>query len=338
MQSGVLAQVVTPRELASHGERPDLVHTTFLFDAESLGYVLEFVKSSRVPSVVTPLFEEMLPQWFDAAVGRRGKWQSAALVFGRKRMRWLFTRWHTARRRRDQNWHVQRTFLTYSHVLPDSQHAWQHLVKWFDLPDSVQHTTTPLGVDPEHFRPPEVPERLPELPIQDGFVLQVGRIEPRKNQVGLLQALQTVGLDIVLVGQTPRGGAAYRCQCEALARLRGRVHFIESVSYDHLPNLYARAGVHTLPSWSERPGLVTLEAAACGCRVVATRPGPITEYLGSAAEYCQPDDQASIRRAILDSLSRPNPDGLADKVRRQFTWQRTADITRSAYEQVLEHA
>jgi glycosyltransferase involved in cell wall biosynthesis len=129
------------------------------------------------------------------------------------------------------------------------------------------------------------------------FVLCVGRIEPRKNQLALLEALEDSPVDVVLA----TGGIAYRDDyleaCRAFRR-RGRTLYLPELSEAQLIGAYEAARVHVLPSWFELPGLVTLEALSAGCAVVASDRGTLRDHLGDAIPYAPPDDPAALRRAI----------------------------------------
>jgi glycosyltransferase involved in cell wall biosynthesis len=93
--------------------------------------------------------------------------------------------------------------------------------------------------------------------------------------------------------------------------------------------------VHALPSWRETPGLVSLEAAAAGCRIVTTELGSTRDYFGDLAWYCYPDDFASIRRAVEMAMKAPVPADLRKQVLTQYTWQRAASATLASYEKIL---
>ena len=77
-----------------------------------------------------------------------------------------------------------------------------------------------------------------------------------------------------------------------------RVQLQDSVEHAELAPLYRASKVHALPSWSETTGLVSLEAALCGCNIVTTDRGYTRDYFGDMAWYCDPYDNRSIRRAV----------------------------------------
>jgi glycosyltransferase involved in cell wall biosynthesis len=164
------------------------------------------------------------------------------------------------------------------------------------------------------------------------FVLCVGRLEPRKNQLTLLEALADDPVDVVLA----TGGYAYRDDyveaCRAFRR-RGRTLFLPSLTNEELAAAYRAARVHVLPSWYELPGLVTLEALAQECAVVSSDRGTIREYLDDAIPYAAPDDPSALRDAIEASAGW----SFATARRRaaEYTVERCAAAWLAVYDEVL---
>ncbi len=129
------------------------------------------------------------------------------------------------------------------------------------------------------------------------FVLCVGRIEPRKNQLLLLEALADDPVDVVFA----TGGVAYRTDyleaCQAFRR-RGRTLYLPALTDRELAGAYRAARVHVIASWFELPGLVTLEALRAGCPAVASDRGTVRDHLADTIPYAPPDDAPALRRAI----------------------------------------
>ena len=97
------------------------------------------------------------------------------------------------------------------------------------------------------------------------FVLSVGRIEPRKNTLGLIQAIRRLGLPLVVIGEAPPGCEDYERECRRAGL--GRVSWLGRLDHHDplLASAYAAARVFALPSWFETPGLAALEAGLAGC-------------------------------------------------------------------------
>lgn len=181
---------------------------------------------------------------------------------------------------------------------------------------------------PAHLAPTK--ESLP-----DRYLLCAGRIEPRKNQLALVEALQDLDIPLVFVGDA---GPMHRDYYRRLRRSAGpQVRFLKSHPRDQLFSLYAGALAHIAPAWYETPGLVSLEAGAAGARVVSTDRGSTREYFGEDAFYLDPGDLSSIRSAVERALASPRSPVLRERILREFTWQRAAEQTLSGYRAALAH-
>lgn len=180
-------------------------------------------------------------------------------------------------------------------------------------------------------------EANPDLFIQKygikDFVFCVGRLESRKNQLGLLKAMEDSELPLVIAG----GGFSYQPDYEKAVRQfkrRGKTIIVDRLSDQLLASAYAAARVHALPSWYELPGLVSLEAAYHGCNVVVTRNGTALDYFGDKAFYCDPNNEASILEAVNRAFNSPKKIGLQEVVMAN-TWDSVGENTLQAYNKVL---
>ena len=181
------------------------------------------------------------------------------------------------------------------------------------------------GADPARFRAEVGPA---------DFVLFVGRIEPRKNVLGLIRSVRRLGVPLVVLGDVVPGHEAYGARCRAEGRdgvtWRPRVEHDDPI----LASAYAAARVFALPSWFETPGLAALEAALAGTAVVITPLGCTREYFGAAAHYARPDRPGEIGRAI-ERAWREGPDpSLAARIGARCPWPEVARRTAEAYDQL----
>ena len=184
----------------------------------------------------------------------------------------------------------------------------------------------PNAVDAERFTP-----GLEQAPRE--YVLFSGRFEPHKNQLGLIRALKNQSWPVVLVGKAHPHHPDYYRQCRREAPSHFRI--LDGVPHEELVPLYRGARVHILPSWFETTGLVSLEAALCGCNVVTTDRGYAKEYFGELAWYCDPASPGSIRAAIRAAWDAPVKPALRTHILNHFTWQHTAQATLEAFRDVL---
>jgi glycosyltransferase involved in cell wall biosynthesis/Tfp pilus assembly protein PilF len=165
------------------------------------------------------------------------------------------------------------------------------------------------------------------------FIFCVGRIETRKNQLMLLKAMEQSEIPVVLAS----GSVCYQpdyLQAVRSFKRKGQTIILDRVSSEMLSSAYAACRVHALVSWYELPGLVTLEAASHGRNVVATRAGTIPDYMGNECYYARPDDEDSIRNAVIAGYYSPVRPSMVD-LASSFTWERMTRESFQAYERII---
>lgn len=180
--------------------------------------------------------------------------------------------------------------------------------------------TNVMGKKPEKSR---LPKR---------YILTVGTLQPRKNFTRLIQAFSTLSdkdIALVIVGKK---GWMYEEILEApkTFHVEGRVHFLNFVSDDELPLLYASAECFVLPSLYEGFGLPVLEAMAHGVPVVVSRTSSLPEIAGKAGIYVDPEDVASIAAGLTQAMTensktRQSRISLGKKRAGEFTWEKAAE-------------
>lgn len=175
------------------------------------------------------------------------------------------------------------------------------------------------------------PERFIRRYQWRDFVLSVGRICRRKNQLALIKAMKALKLPLVLIG--PLNDSLYYRECRRQAA-GGKTLFLDCLKGNDLASAYAAAKVHALVSWYDTPGLVSLEAALAGCNIVSTDRGSAREYFGGLVDYCDPGDPESIKNAVANSWHKKPDRRLKQLVLEKYTWEKAALATLEAYKAV----
>ena len=217
-------------------------------------------------------------------------------------------------------------------ALPNSNAEAEQLVRYFGLPYERIHVV-PNGAA-VRFADAD-PQPFAELVGTVGFVLCAGRIEPRKNQLGLLKAMRGTNVPIVILGDVVPGCESYARACRKIAG--PEVRFVERFDHDDpmLESAYAACGCLVMPSWYETPGLAALEAAMTGTPLVLPHGGSAREYFGDDATYVKPGHHRAIRHAVFAAILRGRSSALAERIRRSFSQLAVARATRQAYERVI---
>lgn len=169
-------------------------------------------------------------------------------------------------------------------------------------------------------------------------ILEVARIEPTKNQLGILLACMNNNYPIAFVGAVNHLYDYYYAELKRLADIRGNVYFLGEKTQDELVEIYNEAKVHVLPSFRESPGLVSLEALWNECNIVVSneRYCPIGYYKFDKYAYvCDPYSINSIGNAI--EKAKKEPLRLKDKAYfDDYSYKKVADCTYSAYKILLK--
>ena len=180
-------------------------------------------------------------------------------------------------------------------------------------------------------------ERLEEM-LADRFVLCVGRIEVRKNQESLIEAMKPLweedpDLQLVLMGAKSAPYVRYLNE-----EVKGKnILFCPPGPPAAVMRMMRRCKAHALISLIETPGLVNLEAAGLNKPVVVADRGSVSEYLldKKGVFYCDPHDIESITLALRGALAMESADELGEFVRREYSYEKIAKELEAVYERVI---
>ena len=217
-------------------------------------------------------------------------------------------------------------------LIPNSESEAEQLTRFFGMPRE-KIFVVPNGVDPvfEQAKPEEFIKRYG---LRD-FVLMVGRIEPRKNQLNMVRALRGAKFPVVFVGEPVHHYQDYYAACKREAG--ENVHFLGAIPHESglLASAYAACNTFLLATWLETPGLAALEAGLAGAKVVITREGATREYFSDYAAYVSPDNILEIRSVTAAAFEKPKDNRLKEHIKKNFLWQHVAKKTLLGYQQLL---
>lgn len=253
---------------------------------------------------------------------------------------------------------TKRTIKLADLILTVSHYSKQDILRFFDYPAEK--------IIAIHSAPHKIFRRINDNKILEeflhkyhlsrkDFILNVGTLEPGKNQKNLifafdkllkkLRSSQTLeplnssnSLTLVIVGDK---GWFYDDIFQAVARLNlhEKVLITGHVSDEELLYFYNCAKMLVFPALNEGFGLPVLEAMACGTPVIASNTSALPEIAGNAALFIDPYDIDKIAEAMARLLCEENL--RADLIQRglervkKFDWQKTAQQTLLAYRQLL---
>lgn len=227
---------------------------------------------------------------------------------------------------------IQKLLNLADSILPNSMRESERLSQQFQVPLS-RFTPVVNGVDSiffEHVSPSIFRKRFA---LNEPFVLCMGNIEARKNQLTLVRALKETGIRLVFAGQVREPAYGEQCKSEG----GSQVLWVGNLKHgsEIQRSAYAACDVFVLPSTLETPGLAALEAGACNARLVLTDEGCTEEYFGENALYVNHRSVASIRDAVLKSKQTSRPAGLSQHIQKKYTWARAAEELKEVYSRFL---
>lgn len=207
-----------------------------------------------------------------------------------------------------RRWNVPRVVPRAAFVYTVSTYEQKRIQEHFPRIPSDKTRVVHNGVSP-HFKPvsAEVQEakRL-QYGLPDRFMLFLGNTDPKKNLIGVLQALllleKSAKLPIPLV-MPDFGESELTALLEDIggASLRKKIHLTGYIPNKDLPAIYAKALFFLYPSLRESFGLPILEAMACGCAVITSNTSSMPEIAGTSAILIDPFNPEELANA-MDSL------------------------------------
>lgn len=200
---------------------------------------------------------------------------------------------------------IRAEFLVYQmcdHVIATTEPQTELLQAHYDVLE--RHITViPPGMDENRFAPTRKEERVrlrEEHDLLPNDVLALGRMAANKGYDLLLQAMPVVfelvpeARLVAAIGgeeseQDDVGVGELRRLADELG-IADRIHWVQYVPDEDLPDFYRAASVFALPSRYEPFGMVAIEAMACGTPTVVTVHGGLFELIqfGRHALYADP--------------------------------------------------
>ena len=241
---------------------------------------------------------------------------------------------------------VSRTIRSAARILTPSEFSRRTIVRAYGL-SGENIVVVPAAVSPLFrtiVRENAAAVVTKRFAIPGPYVLSVGDLQPRKNQIGLIHAFEDLIRSqprlphhLVLVGQDTWYGGRVRAAAER-SDVADRIHFTGFVNDEDLLQLYGGCDLFVFPSLYEGFGFPVLEAMACGRAVACSRCSAIPEVADAAAIFFDPRSVPDIARAmrdvLLDSELRSRMERLGQQNAARFSWERTARRTLEVYYEV----
>jgi len=177
---------------------------------------------------------------------------------------------------------------------------------------------------------------LDKYRIKKPFFFYLGRLEKKKNVLGMIKAYQKLRKykdeieipDLVLGG---KHGYGYE-EIKKEILVSENIKEIGYIASEDLSVLYSSALALVFPSFYEGFGLPLIEAMANNCPVLSSNAGSLPEVGGEAVLYFNPSDSEDIKNAMLriikDKELRKNLIKKGGERVQSFSWQKCAQSTK----------
>jgi glycosyltransferase involved in cell wall biosynthesis len=223
------------------------------------------------------------------------------------------------------------------HIFTDSEFSKNRIRDVYHCPEE-KLSVTYLGIDSKRST-----ERIESILkkyglAERGYILFVGRLEPKKNILGMVKAHEMANPEkiLVLAGRKVRI-ADVDDYLHARPELAKKIKFLGYIDEQDKPALYSGASIFLFPTLYEGFGLPILEAQAHGTPVITSNITSNPEVAGKGAIIVDPRNPKGIAWAIRELLSNGElrqtviKSGVENLQR--FSWEKTA---RKTLEKILE--
>lgn len=171
--------------------------------------------------------------------------------------------------------------------------------------------------------------------IEGEFILVIGRIEARKNQLSLALALHGSNIKLVTIGKSH--DEEYESVIASI--LGDNYHPLGRIDEKAVINKLCRqARAVCFMSWTEGMSLALIETVISGAnRIITTSRNGEQEYLGDFVEYVNPWDIDSIKTLIDSKADTTNALQVDEKIIKNLTdWDAHTENTAQLYQKVIQ--
>ena len=212
-------------------------------------------------------------------------------------------------------------------ILPNSPEEAKTLKQEVKVERTARIRVVPNGIQRDN---PEMSH------IKQNILVCAGRIEPRKNQLNVINAFIDSELygnwKLVFIGKENRNDRLFIEKFHSKLEI-GKIEYLGVLNHDKALSMYRNAKAMILASHFETTGLVALEGLSLDCEVVMTNKGYNSFYFGDNVFYCDPSDIRSITtqlNQIADGSSKNHEIDFD-----YFSWPTAARLTAQAYSEIL---
>lgn len=229
-------------------------------------------------------------------------------------------------------------------VVAISNQTKSDLVEFMKVPENkirvLYQSCDPMFWQPVEASDIEIVKEKYLLP--EKYVIAVGTIEERKNQLAVVEAMEKLPDDIHLILVGKRRGKYGSQVAEEVAKqgFTSRIRMIENADFEDFPALYANSMASVYMSKFEGFGIPILEAMCSGTPVLTSNCSSMPEVGGDAVLYADPnsvdDIAAQLKRLVGDEALRADLLKKAEVQKQKFSEKRVTAAFHDLYTELIE--
>jgi glycosyltransferase involved in cell wall biosynthesis len=183
-------------------------------------------------------------------------------------------------------------------IIAISEQTKEDIIRFLNV-DANKIEVVYQSVSPVFFEHNNSENLLAKYNLSKQFILSVGTLEPRKNQLTILKALHSEKTDtqIVFIGKS----TSYIKRLHDFINVNNlsrQVKFLNNIPENDLAGLYKMARLSVYISHFEGFGLPVIESMASGCPVITSNVSCLPETAGDAAILCAPGNFTELGKQI----------------------------------------
>lgn len=237
----------------------------------------------------------------------------------------------------------RRACLAADRIIAVSNRTKLDIMEYYGIPED-RIDVVYQGCDEQFHRSPsteEIEAVKKKYGIKFPYVITVGTVETRKNQMMAVRGIRGVHseLGLVIVGHRTE----YAKTLDKYIRtfhLEDRVKFLEHVDFNDLPALYAGAFCSSYTSRYEGFGIPVIESLSVGTPVIVASGSCLKEAGGPSIPSVDPDDIEQWVSIVVEMANYPEErENIIEKGRayiEQFSASAMAEATMASYRRALE--
>lgn len=228
-----------------------------------------------------------------------------------------------------------------------SEFTKQELIKYFPAATTKTIEVVYHGYDRDLYNPEKITSKdevLGRYGLKKPYFLYIGRLESKKNIIGLLNGFRQYCQDnpdnreeLVLAGKR---GQEFADIVNLLNDpvLKDRVKELGWTPEADIPTLLSSAVVFVMPSWYEGFGMPLVQAMALGTPIIAANSGSLPEVATEAGLYFDPTSADELAQKLTEIVNnqdlRYNLSKAGITRAKLFSWQKAAQETLTSLEQI----